>query len=143
MLTAIGWTILDLLTCFELPYRRTEERFAIVELATIDTAEGAWSVQTQNLSLSGALIRLDAAAELEAGQSLTVRIAWVPPLPAKIIRILGDKQIAVAFAPLSDSRRTALIRRVFLGPEPKPDPINVRGLSILGGVARRLTRSEF
>ena len=150
MLTAIGWTVLNLitctialLTCFELPYRRTEERFAIVEPATIETAAGAFSGQTENLSIGGALIRMDAAAGVEAGQRITVRIVGLPTLPAEIIRVHIDNQVAVAFTALSDGDRAALIRRVFLGPEPKPDPINVRGLSILGGIARRLTRGDF
>lgn len=150
MLTALGWTILDLvtcaialLTCFELPYRRTEERFAIVEPVTLEANGRALSGQTANLSLGGALIRLDGAAGFAAGQALTVRIGELPTLPAEIIRALPGNQIAIAFAPLGDRDRAALIRRVFLGPEPKPDPVNVRGLSIMGGVARRLARGDF
>ena len=150
MLTAIGWTVLDLvtcaialLTCFERPYRRNEERFAIVEPVTIETDGGTFSGQTENLSLGGALIRVDAAARLQAGQTLAIRIAGLPTLPGEIRRILADNQIAIVFAPLSHADRAALIRRVFLGPEPKPDPINVRGASILGGIARRLGRGDF
>ncbi|MBC7637131.1 MAG: glycosyltransferase [Acetobacteraceae bacterium] len=150
MLTAMGWTVLDLgicsvalLTCFELPYRRTEERFGIIEPSKIEIAGSVFSGWTENLSLGGALIQLATTVGLETGQNLIVSIGGLPPFPAEIRRVIAENKLAIAFAPLGDSERALLIRRVFLGPEPKPAPISVHGMSILDGVVRRLTRSDF
>ena len=149
-LAALAWTLLDLatlgvalLTCFELPYRRRNQRFAIREAVELTVGGTTFFGRTENLSLSGALIAFDAPVDLAPGAAVSLALAGAALPRARVARILiAGGLVAVAFGDLAADARRALTRRVYLGPEPKPEPVIVNGAAIFRGVVRRYARMD-
>ncbi len=166
MLMALAWTLLNLvtcaiavLTCFEFPYQRAEQRVSIREPVTMMAmgmamgmapgmapgmdAGRALSGRTEDLSISGALVWVDEPTALTEGAMLMVTLPDLPALPARIIRAgARGQQLGLAFTDLDGPTRRALTARVYLGPERKPEPVTVRGLPLVRGLMHRFLRAD-
>lgn len=150
MIAALGWTLLNLvicaiavLTCFELPYQRGEQRVSIREPATILGADWSVSGRTEDLSIGGALVWVDEPVLARPGAALTLTLPGLPALPARIIRAGAQgHQLGLAFTDLDGPTRRRLTARVYLGTEPKPEPVTVRGLPLLRGIMHRFLRAD-
>jgi len=149
-IAALFWTLymlsicgIALLTCFELPYQRNEQRVPVHDRVTVLGAGIARAGILANLSVSGAMVRLETPARLVLGQTLTLNLASVPPLRARVARVAGEGSlIGLAFEPMEDAVRQSLTRRVYLGPEAKPEPVNVRSIPVLLALVRRFWRVD-
>ena len=117
-----GWAVYNMLVLSVVatiavspPMPRTEERFELDEPCRLTLADGAWSGQVVNCSLSGALVALDPDAPLtppRSGDWLLVEIAGVGPVAA-CVRRLAPNGFGVAFHLPEGPERAALVRRLY------------------------------
>lgn len=95
------------------PPARAEERFVMGgEPATLLAGDVRLPAALVDLSLSGALLRVDGSCAVRPGERVMVEIAFCPPLAAAVagVRPAG---IGLRFEAVSDRARAALIRRLF------------------------------
>ena len=150
MVAALMWTVyvlavlsIALLTCFELPYIRAEQRVPVHETMTVEHKGRVLAGIVENLSVSGVMVRLDAPSPFAIGDALTFNLAGLPPLSAHVARAgESGRDIGLVFAALNDDSRPPLIRRVYLGPEAKVYPVNVRGIPVLRALLHRFMRRD-
>ena len=120
---ALGWTALGLgtcfialLTCFELPYRRGEQRFSVDVNVEVGRGGVCTTGQCSSLSLSGASIVLDAAIPFPVGSviALTLR-GIVAELPARVVWVDGPRQsFALSFDRIDTADRRLLTEFLFV-----------------------------
>jgi cellulose synthase (UDP-forming) len=95
------------------PPQRAEERFAMGdEPAAVALGSDRRSGVLVDLSLTGALLRLDDPSAAESGALVLVEIAGVPPIKAVVVGI-RSAGIAFRFESPGEAAREALIRRLF------------------------------
>jgi cellulose synthase (UDP-forming) len=95
------------------PPARAEERFVMGgEPAALMAGDRRLSAALVDLSLSGALLRLEEAVALRPGDRVSVEIAGVPPLAARVVEV-RPQGIGLQFEAASGAARAALIRRLF------------------------------
>ena len=143
--TAYAMTVIGiaLLTCVELPYVRAEQRVPLSDDIVVEAGGKSFPGVLENLSVSGAGLWLNAPSPLLRGAALTVHLRGLPPLTARLVRADAmGQQLGLAFGELGPAERRVLTERVYLGPESKPEPVNVRGIPILQGLARRFLRRD-
>jgi hypothetical protein len=95
------------------PPARAEERFVMGgEPAALMAGDRRLPAALVDLSLSGALLRPEEAAALRPGDRVSVEIARVPPLAARVVGV-RPQGIGLQFEAASGAARAALIRRLF------------------------------
>ncbi len=95
------------------PPQREQERFAMGdEPAAIALGGHRRSGALIDLSLTGALLRLDDPGSIASGAQVTVEIAGVPPMPATVVGV-RPTGVALRFEAPDEAAREALIRRLF------------------------------
>ena len=149
---ALAWTLYNLLVCgiallacFELPYRRREERIDTNEPASLSLPDGStMQVVLDDLSVTGASLRSDDLENVRLGDEITLAVTNVGTLGGRIVRLRRNPiRVGIAFAEVEQTLRHALIRRVFLVPESAEPDNSVTARAILGGLAARFMRRDF
>ena len=153
---ALAWTIYDLvvvgvalLTCFQLPYRRTEERTRLLQPGMLRLPNvGLVPVRLRDLSLSGAGLRLAGHWPVAVGDTVVLDANGIGLLRGSVARVRpaegGWNSVGIAFGTLlSDDMRQRLIRHVFLGSEKPGDDPRIDFGGLLAGLAGRIGRTDF
>ncbi len=152
IIAALGWTVLDLvicgiaaLVCFELPYRRDEERVRVHATGRMtDPTTGDIEVRVDDLSLSGANLAGASLITARPGAAIVLALPSVGRLSCLVRRVDCDrKSCGVTFDPMDAVTRHALIRRIYQGPETKPEPVSMQAWPVAMGLLTRFMRWDF
>jgi hypothetical protein len=138
-----------MLLCFQLPYRRSEERVRLRQPGMLQLPNvGLVPVLLQDLSLSGAGLHLAGDWPVKVGDSVALEASGIGSLRGSITRIRSARgqrtSIGIAFGSLlTDEARQALIRRIFLGPDKPNGEPRMDFVGVLAGLATRIGRTDF
>lgn len=125
------WSVLNMamlglvmLMCLQMPVRRGEERFRLTERVVVErTGEPPLAVLQGDISLTGLGLDGIATAGFAIGQELVVRISDVGRVPARVVRIHGER-VGLVFGQMQPKARDSLVVKLYaagmIGHAPRP-----------------------
>jgi cellulose synthase (UDP-forming) len=135
----LGWSLyalailfLGLLVCIEVPRQRAQDRMAMNEPARLRGSGGEIAVVVEDLSLSGAQLRLLAPWREDAAALL---LDGIGTLPVEVVRRAGD-HVSLRFGILGPAR-DALLLRLYTTPAALPRPAGLDMVRAFHGAVRR------
>jgi cellulose synthase (UDP-forming) len=142
------WTIytvsvlaIAVMICFELPYRRGEERFQLNEPAALLAASRTYPSTIEDISLGGCRLLLHRPAYFTVGHGFTLGSQALGELPCTMVRAGKANRVALRFDKMDADTRHRLILNLFANPVVQRHPENFPVWPILKGVVQRFLKS--
>jgi cellulose synthase (UDP-forming) len=142
---AVLWTVYALmvgvlacLMCFERPYRRGEERFAVCQPATVLVNGKHAEVLLLDVSLTGARVTGPIFKGIQMGHEALLTIPTIGPMTGRVVRRgTAGSEVGLLWEGVSDAVRHRLIRAIFTDPTIQGQLERFSSGSVSKGLLRR------